>query len=196
MEQSSGAQPRLGGLRIMAKGFNMTATNRTRGDVLARLEPYWKMEAGNAVLLPLVVIFLGKGQLSWVSLVPMAAMLLLLIIGALYWRGKVRQLKCEGQNWTGLLQILARLQLPVLVLTLAGCGTALAGWISTDLASGIADRIAASFCAVLAALEYVNYYHRQLQHFDNKADFRRMLAGKGFRQSWMARDLAALRTAH
>jgi hypothetical protein len=43
---------------------------------------------------------------------------------------------------------------------------------------------------VLAVLEYVNYYHRQLQHFDNKADFRRMLAGKGFRQSWMARDLA------
>lgn len=177
----------------MTKGFSMTAINRTRADLLARLEPYWKMEAGNAVALPLLVVLLSRGQLSWVSLVPMAAMVLLLVIGALYWRGKVRQLKGEGQDWTGLLQTLARLQLPVLVLTLAGCGTALAGWIAADFAAGTADRIAASFCAVLAALEYVNYYHRQLQHFDNKADFKRMLAGKGFRPSWMARDLAALR---
>jgi hypothetical protein len=56
----------------------------------------------------------------------------------------------------------------------------------------MADRIAATACAVLAALEYVNYYHRQLQHFDNWADFKRLIAGKGFRKSWMARDLDAM----
>lgn len=170
----------------------MTATNRNRADLLARLEPYWKMEAANALALPAFAIFLSGGQISWVSLVPMAAMILLLIIGALYWRGKVRQLKGEPQNWAGLLRTLARLQMPALVLTLVGCAAALAGWIVNDLAIGTADRWAASGCAVLAALEYVNYYHRQLQHFDNKADFRRMLAGQGFRQSWMARDLATL----
>ncbi len=176
----------------MAKGFSMIATNRTRGDVLARLEPYWKMEAANAVALPLMVLWLSKAQLGWISLVPMAAMVLLLVIGALYWKGKVRQLKGQQQNWTGLLIGLARLQAPALILTLLGCATALAGWIVADLAVGTADRVAATFCAVLAALEYINYYHRQLQHFDNKADFRRMLAGKGFRPSWLARDLAAL----
>ena len=61
------------------------------------------------------------------------------------------------------------------------------------VARGLADRVAATGCATLAVLEYVNYYHRQLQHFDNKADFKRMLAGKGFRQSWLARDLSELR---
>jgi hypothetical protein len=56
----------------------------------------------------------------------------------------------------------------------------------------MADQIAATACAALAALEYVNYYHRQLQHFDSWADFKRLLAGKGFRKSWMARDLEAV----
>lgn len=177
----------------MAKSFNMAATNRTRAELLARLEPYWKMEAANAVALPMLVVWLSKGQLSWVSMMPMAAMVLLLVIGALYWRGKVRQLKGSAHNWTGLLRVLARLQVLALGLTLAGCTTALAGWISADLALGTADRVAATGCAILAALEYINYYHRQLQHFDNKADFKRMLAGQGFRPSWMARDLAARR---
>ena len=170
----------------MSKRFNMIATNRTRADILARLEPYWKMEAGNAIILPLLIAYMSGGQLSWISLVPMAAMALLLVIGALYWRGKVRQLKGGPQNWAGLLRTLARLQMPALGLTLAG-------WIASDLAIGKPDRLVATGCAILAVLEYVNYYHRQLQHFDNKADFRRMLAGKGFRRSWMARDLAALR---
>lgn len=177
----------------MAKGFDMSATNRTRADLLARLEPYWKMEAANVIALPVLTIYLSGGQLSWVSLVPMASMILLLVIGALYWRAKVRQLKGEPQNWTGLLGTLARLQLPALVLTLTGAAAAVAGWIVSDLAIGTADRWSATACGVLAVLEYVNYYHRQLQHFDNKADFKRMLAGKGFRPSWMARDLAVLR---
>ena len=55
--------------------------------------------------------------------------------------------------------------------------------------SGLADRNVATACAVLAVLEYVNYYHRQLQHFDSREDFRRLLTGKGFRKSWLARDL-------
>ncbi len=177
----------------MAKAFSMTATNRTRSDILARLEPYWKMEAANAVLLPSMIVFLSEGQLGWVSLVPRASMVLLLVIGALYWRGKVRQLKGQSTGFSGLLLAIARLQWPALILVLAGCIAALAGWFGTDLARGLADRVAATGCATLAVLEYVNYYHRQLQHFDNKADFKRMLAGKGFRQSWLARDLAELR---
>jgi hypothetical protein len=90
--------------------FDMTANNRTRTDMLARLEPYWKMEAGNVLMLPALMLLLSGGALSWVSLVPMAAMVLLLVIGALYWRGKVRQLKGEAQDWSGLLRLIARLQ--------------------------------------------------------------------------------------
>lgn len=177
----------------MARKFDMKADNRTRADLLARLEPYWKMEAGNVLALPLGIMLLSKGQLSCIALVPMAAMCGMLVIGALYWRGKVRQLKGEAFDWPGLLRWIERLRFPSLLLTLAACGSALAGWIVSDLALGTADRIAATGCATLALLEYVNYYHRQLQHFDNRADFKRMLAGKGFRRSWMARDLDDLR---
>ena len=177
----------------MAKKFDMAADNRSRANLLARLEPYWKMEAGNVVLLPLAMVLLSGARLGWVSLVPMAAMMLLLVIGALYWRGKVRQLKEERQDWSGLMRLIASLQGPALAMTLLGTAAAVAGWIVPGLARGTADKIAASVSATLAALEYVNYYHRQIQHSDNLADFRRLLAGKGFRQSWMARDLAAWR---
>lgn len=53
--------------------------------------------------------------------------------------------------------------------------------------------IAAAVCTALAALEFVNYYKVQLQHFDHAADFRRLLQGRGFRRAHMARDLAAFR---
>ena len=43
----------------------------------------------------------------------------------------------------------------------------------------------------LAALEYVNYYKFQVQHFDNWADFKRLMTGRGFRKAHMARDIAA-----
>ena len=49
--------------------------------------------------------------------------------------------------------------------------------------------------SLLALAEYVNYYHRQLQHFDNWPDFRRLMTGKGFRPAKMAVDLAAWRAA-
>jgi len=55
------------------------------------------------------------------------------------------------------------------------------------------ERIVALVCLALAVLEYVNYYHIQLQHFDHAADWKRLLAGKGLRPSSMARDLARWR---
>jgi hypothetical protein len=92
----------------------------------------------------------------------------------------------------GLLRGIAAWRWPSLALTLAGCATALAGWFFPAWSVGPADRYVAMGCAVLAALEYINYYHRQLQHFDNREDFQRLLSGKGFRKSWMARDLEGL----
>lgn len=177
----------------MVKHFSPTATNRNRADILARLEPYWKMEAGNIIGIPLIVLLLTKGKIGWITLVPLVATMFLLGIGAVYWRMKVRQLRGEAASEGKVLTWLARLQGPSLLLTLAGIATAALGWIAPQYSVGQPDRIAASACALLAALEYVNYYHRQVQHFDNKADFKRMLAGKGFRPSWMARDLAAWR---
>ena len=161
--------------------------------VIARLDPYWKMEAFNMLAVPGMALFFTKGAVGWVTLVPMLATVLLLGIGAAYWRTKVRQMRRVQLEQSKVLRWIDRLQWPSLILTLLGCVVMALGWLVPGLARGTPDRVAATVLAVLAALEYVNYYHRQLQHFDNRADFRRMLAGKGFRPSWMARDLAAFR---
>ena len=168
---------------------------KTRADLLKRLDPYWKMEAANVLLVPVFLLWLSQGRISVITVAPMAATTLLLVIGALYWRGKVRQLRGDGRNFTGLLRAIGVWQRPALVLTLLGCLTALGGWLVPDWSAGLADRNIATGCAILAVLEYVNYYHRQLQHFDNREDFQRLLAGKGFRKSWLSRDLESLRKA-
>ena len=142
--------------------------------------------------IPFICVVLTKGQIGWITLVPLLAAVLLLGIGAAYWRFKVRQLRRSHPD-TAVLDWIEWLRLPSLAVTVIGGGVAALGWMVPALSVGLADRIAASACAVLAALEYINYYHRQLQHFDNLTDFRRMISGKGFRKSWMARDLAALR---
>lgn len=164
-----------------------------REKLIARLNPYWKMEAANIVFIPLIVVWVTAGRIGWTTLVALVPVVLLLAIGAAYWRGKVRQLRGEQSDLIPLLRRIAWWKRPSLMLTAAGCGAALAGWLVPGLSLGQADRLAASGCALLAVLEYVNYYHRQLQHFDNAADFRRMLAGKGFRRSSMAADLDLLR---
>jgi hypothetical protein len=46
---------------------------------------------------------------------------------------------------------------------------------------------------LLAILEFVNYYHVQLQHFDHAEDFQRLLAGKGFRRSHLSKSIRAYR---
>ncbi len=151
------------------------------------------MEAANILTIPVMAFVLTEAQIGWITLVPLAAVMVLLGIGAIYWRFKVRQLRGEPVDANRILRPIAAWQYPSLALTLAGCAAAAFGWLVPTATVGLADRVAATVCAVLAALEYVNYYHRQLQHFDNAADFKRMLRGKGFRQSWMARDLAAWR---
>ena len=173
----------------------MTTTElpiKSHADLIKRLDPYWKMEAANMAGIPLICLILTRGKIGWVTLVPMLAAVLLLGIGAAYWRFKVKLLKRERPD-SNVLRRIEHLRWPSLGLTLLGGLVAILGWAAPALTIGLADRIAATVLAVLAALEYVNYYHRQLQHFDNLTDFRRMLAGKGFRQSWLARDLAALR---
>ncbi len=104
----------------------------------------------------------------------------------------MRQLRGDGSDFPALLRRLAAWKAPALVLTLAGCATALAGWWAPAWSAGLADRNVATACAALAVLEYVNDYHRQLQHFDSREDFRRLLSGKGFRKSCLARDLEAV----
>jgi hypothetical protein len=78
-------------------------------------------------LVPAFLLWLNQRQISVITVAPMAATTLLLAIGALYWRGKVRQLRGHGRDFTCLLRGIAVWQRPALVLTLLGCLTALGG---------------------------------------------------------------------
>lgn len=170
----------------------------SREKLIRRLGPYWQMEAGNAVLVPGaafgLILYFG-GTIGWPTVLAAVACAALLVVGALAWRMELANLQNKPQvarYWT---PILARLHGPMLLLTLAACGVAvwrLATW--GDLWGP--DAIAAAVLAALALLEYVNYYHVQLQHFDNAADFKRLLAGKGFRRAHLARAIDAWKAKH
>jgi uncharacterized membrane protein len=80
-------------------------------------------------------------------------------------------------------------QFPLLIVTVLACLFAALAWGPFPFAQSLGDRIVATIAAILAALEYINYYHRQVQHFDHMSDFKRLLKGRGFRPSQMNQDL-------
>lgn len=159
-----------------------------RGPVVRRLAWYWPMEAVNVVLMPGIMIVLSKAQLGLPALLAMFPMSVMLIAGTRYLRAKYRQLSA-GRPIGDALGWLAAVQLPLLAATLVALATMVWVWIDPAIARGLAERWVVSVAAVLAALEYVNYYHWQLQHFDNANDWQRLISGRGFRKSQLRRDL-------
>jgi hypothetical protein len=156
-----------------------------------RLSSYWKLEIGNAALIPAIMLFLcwrtdqPVGLALALACVPMCG---LLIVGGLYWRAKLHQLEGRGETMRAFLSLALKSRLPLLATTALAVVLAVAVWF-TDLAVSTGERWAVTVAAVLAALEYVNYYHRQLQHFDHWPDFQRLITGRGFPVAQMARDL-------
>ena len=162
-----------------------------------RLGSYWKMEAANVLLLPLGTLYLASAldwQLGLASIAAFVPCCALLAIGAQYWRAKLIQLR-EGGAFPQTIGLLAALEWPTLALTVAGLGVVIACWLVPGLAASRADLWTGTIVGILAALEYVNYYHRQVQHFDHASDFKRLLGGGGFRRSQMAVDIARWRAA-
>ena len=157
-----------------------------------RLSSYWKMELANVGIVPVVMIYFANtagspvGWMSCFTLIPMCG---LLLIGGLYWRGKHAQFRRDAPPLETALKWANVLQMPLLVLTAIACILTILSWGPYTLARGTGDRIVATIAAILAALEYVNYYHRQIQHFDHLEDFKRLLKGRGFRPSQMNQDL-------
>ncbi|MGI5487262.1 hypothetical protein [Microtetraspora malaysiensis] len=110
---------------------------------------------------------------------------LLLVQGSLYWIAKLRQLRRPGPLPGARAFLVARVaDVPLL----------LAGVAFTAYAA-VADPGRASWpgvaFALVAVLEYVNYFHVQLMH-DTAADLRRLVTA-GLRPSHLARDLARAR---
>ncbi len=169
----------------------------TRRKIENRLSSYWKMELGNVIIVPVAMIVLAHmagSPVGWVSYFAMIPMCGLLLVGGLYWRGKHAQLRKNASALDSALKLANWAQMPLLILTLLACMFAALAWGPFPFAVGTGDRIVATIAAILAALEYINYYHRQVQHFDHMADFKRLLKGRGFRPSQMNQDLKAWRT--
>lgn len=171
---------------------------QTSGRVERRLSWYWQVELGNALLVPAFVLFMtrvyGEGA-GWATLVTLLPVIGLLVIGGLYWRGKLHALRGDGRALDTVLALADRAQRPLLVLTALVLVLGVGGFFVPISGSDAANRWASLGAALLALAEYVNYYHRQLQHFDNWPDFKRLITGKGLRPAKMALDLAAWRTA-
>lgn len=157
--------------------------------LVRRLRPYWKMECANIFLLPMTGVYLIAyvfGAPITLSLCfSMLATSWLLIIGTISLRMMLEDLegnKSFGDYW---LPVLHRAQLPSLMLVTFSCIVTIAD-ACLAFPNFRASQYGSFLFSLLALLEYINYYHRQLQHFDNAADFQRLREGRGFRRSHLA----------
>lgn len=165
-----------------------------RERVVKRLQSYWKMEAANVVLVPAIAAYVVHefgGALHWPLAVAAASCSLMLIVGTAALRMELAELERRRDLAARLLSFARAARWPAMLTCAAGAAAAAhqlrvdEGW--TPAAIGAAG------LAILGALEYVNYYHVQLQHFDNAADFRRLVAGRGFRESHLSKALRRTR---
>ena len=162
---------------------------RGRAALIAHLDRYWRLEAFNIPLLTATMVALARGQVGAAGIVALHAMNAVLAIGAVYWRAKWKQLRGDRRPLRRALRAIAASHAPTALLVASSVLLAIAAWLRPELSAGLADRILATVAATMALLEYVNYFHRQLQHFDQRADWRRLISGRGFRRSSLARDL-------
>ena len=122
------------------------------------------------------------------AIVPVAGFL---IVGSLYWRGVDRRVKGLGAaKCERSLRLANSAERPLLVTTAAAAAATAAAAVMNG---GTAAAIAAALLTLAAALEYVNYHHRQLQHFDNWADFKRLVTTGRLKRAHLAWDLQAYR---
>lgn len=169
-------------------------TNTIRAALIKRLTPYWKMEAGNVFMMPVAAVVAINYFDDAVSLPVLLAMLScssLLVIGAVALRMHLEDVKGDRAFGARALPWLSVAQWPSLGLALVGLSAA--GYERWDDGRWSASAVVAAILAVLALLEYINYYMVQLQHFDHKADIKRVFSGKGFREAHLAKVLRKYR---
>ena len=163
------------------------------GKPLRDFRTYGRLEAFNALLIPAIATYYGwPGDAAGGVVLTLAnlAVVIGLVVGAVYWLALAARLKGDPAPTRRALILADRAPRPLLAVVVLSviADTWLIAARGFTLPTGIAATV-----TLLAALEYVNYYHVQLQHFDNLADWRKLLHGRGFRRAHMAGDLAAWR---
>lgn len=166
---------------------------RDRAALRKHLSAYWKMEAGNIVVVPAFVFLLVWRAGDWpdlAALLAAAACSFLLLIGTAAWLLVLAGLDGQPARAEKLVAFCARAETPALLLLAAATAATFLAIIN----QGWPPRtIAAVGLGLLAWLEYVNYYHWQLQNFDSAIDFKRIMAGRGLRRAHMGRAVKAYR---
>ena len=168
----------------------------TKALLLKRLGDYWKIERLNAFLIPPaainVVVFVFDGSFTLAFALSLLATVWLLVVGTISLRMLLKNLERDfsfSEYWLPKLHVA---QLPSLLLVVASIMLTLLDSIRA-YPKFTASHYGAITFTLLAVLEYINYYHRQLQHFDNVSDFNRLMTGNGFRESHLARSLGRWR---
>lgn len=168
--------------------------NRRRSPKLSRrLRPYWQMERACAFVFPPLAF-------AWVrptSLIPAFVLALALIaccstmlVGAAYWRAVWRRLDGDRSSMQHALPMAARWKALCCWTTIISAVVSV--WAILTLGPIVATITALGF-SILAVLEYINYYHIQIQNFDHGPTFRRFLKRRIFPRSHLAKDLAIFR---
>jgi hypothetical protein len=166
-----------------------------RSAVQNRLRHYWKIEAANVIAVPTVgaiAVLRFGGRIDLLMVIAALAMSSLLVVGTMTLRAHFQMSEGNCQAMAEFVPIAAKLQRPMAVLSaLAVLSAAFAIWRDAGFAP---SSIATFVFALLATLEYINYFVVQLQHFDHGADFRRLISGRGFRRSHLARAITRFRS--
>jgi hypothetical protein len=155
---------------------------------------YGGMEAGNILLLPGLVLFFAPPHRPaevLAAALAVASASSFLLVGTFYWRALDRRItRADHKSINKALAFADRVEIPFLVLTAISTlwlmfALSLHGWSSA--------LVAAAILTLLGGLEYVNYYHLQLQNFDRWSDFRRLFLTGRLRRAHMSRALATQR---
>ena len=156
-----------------------------------RLETYWKIEASNAVFIPALAVYLvltSGGRISTALVLSGLACSFLLVIGTIVLRMMLCKARGEPNAIADRIPLLVRMRWPAIALCVAAAVANGTEWLGSGLELS-AQCLAPAVLLLLAVLEYVNYYHVQLQHFDHAPDWQRLVSGRGFRRSQLAREI-------
>jgi hypothetical protein len=166
----------------------------TKARLLKRLSGYWQLELMNVWLLPLaamICVVSLRGTVTVALVLSLIATSWLLIIGTIALRMMLKDLERDATYAAYWLPKLRLAKAPSLVLVAITVLITCVNVVVTAPSLTVTQYCTIAF-TVLATLEYINYYHYQLQHFDNLPDFQRLISGNGFRQSHLARALKRL----
>lgn len=156
-----------------------------------RLSSYWQLEAMNVALVPIAVVIgaisLGD-HIRWPLLVCLAANAVLLVIGACYWRIEYLRLRGQQEPYDTWLPRLAAAEPLAVVSTGLAVISFIADVVMMGGVFGATSWLTAAM-ALLALLEYVNYYRWQLQYFDHLPDFRALVKRRRLKRAHMARAI-------